>query len=96
MYIVDYVYSIYISHTACKMSFDKIFDLTAGVYFNFYNIHSRRAAGWNVMVLLFHINSCQKSTVRGHTTGLIDAAHAGCNSRCHSGSGGPRQALLHL
>ena len=25
-----------------KMSFDKIFDLTAGVYFNFYNIINRR------------------------------------------------------
>ena len=24
------------------MSFDKIFDLTAGVYFYFYNIHTRR------------------------------------------------------
>ena len=32
--------SIYIYHTQlAKMSFDKIFDITAGVYFNFYNIH---------------------------------------------------------
>ena len=32
--------AIGVSYTACKkkkMSFDKIFDLTAGVYFNFYN-----------------------------------------------------------
>ena len=38
------------------MSFDEIFDLTAGVYFNFYNIYIRRIQGRNtenlVMVLL--------------------------------------------
>ena len=30
--------AIGVSHTACKDEFDEIFDLTAGVYFNFYNI----------------------------------------------------------
>ena len=29
--------AIGVSHTACKDEFRQIFDLTAGVYFNFYN-----------------------------------------------------------
>ena len=31
--------AIGVSHTVAKMSFDKTFDLTAGVYFNFHDIY---------------------------------------------------------
>ena len=32
-------HNIYIHTQLAKISFDEIFDLTAGVYFNFYNIY---------------------------------------------------------
>ena len=38
--------AIGVSHTACKDEFDEIFDLTAGVYFNFYNTLNSRSAGY--------------------------------------------------
>ena len=57
------------------MSFDKIFDLTAGVYFNFYNIIRSKVWSKTVsiqcmcqvcVIVLSHL-TLVKTRVRGHT-----------------------------
>ena len=61
----SYVRSEYHTHLA-KMSFDKIFDLTAGVYFNFYNIHAGvNVSGFFFPSFFFSIFRCAPSPYRG-------------------------------
>ena len=61
------------------MSFDEIFDLTAGVYFNFYNISEHHTAckdevpqnlrshGWSVFLFLHYTSKKQVKAAIGNT-----------------------------
>ena len=55
-----YQISMHVGYTACKdkMSSDKIFDLTAGVYFYFYIISER---GWQLAAMSWARQQCQLS-----------------------------------
>ena len=53
------------------MSFDKIFDLTAGVYFNFYNIYSMYFYSHNIYAPLIDAKQQRCSVERSGSTSLI-------------------------
>ena len=51
------------------MSFDEIFDLTAGVYFNFYNIYQLAGSVYYFGRLLFQVVRLNKRDRRGRRRG---------------------------
>ena len=55
------------------MSFDKIFDLTAGVYFNFYYIHMKYhyINQGNEDIFTFDVKPCRKRRDYSHGRGYL-------------------------